>query len=116
MAAAPITTELKFLADLDKPLVYVPSKGGGDTTDHVGNFVMRNVEVHDGRNLDSPDLDVEGFRLVRQPTNVSNFYDDAQIASTYHDEISALLKESTGASRVEFRLGQRRTCVHRTHA
>jgi hypothetical protein len=41
------------------------------------------------------------FRLVRQTTEVEDFYDDAQIESTYHDEVRALLTEITGAARIE---------------
>ena len=60
MTSASIKTELKFLANQDAPLVYVPSKGGGDQTDHVGNFVMRGVDVHDARvSLPSSELDKE---------------------------------------------------------
>ena len=39
MQAETIRTDLKFLADLDEPLVYIPSKGGSDATDHVGNSI-----------------------------------------------------------------------------
>jgi len=102
MQAIATKANLKFLANLDAPLVYIPSKGGGDETDHVGNFVMQEVGVRDARdNNDSFDLDAEGFRLVAQPTTVSDFYDDTQVASTYHDEVTALLLDATGASRVE---------------
>ncbi len=60
---------LKFLANLDEPLVYIPSKGGGDETDHVGNFAMQEVSVHDGRrDKSSASLDVEGFRLANEDT------------------------------------------------
>ncbi len=96
-----IKANLKFLANLDEPLVYVPSKGGGDQTDHVGNFTMREVSVHDGReNMPSSSLDVEGFQLVSQKTAVEDFYDAAQVTSTYHAEVKALLMETTGAARV----------------
>ena len=106
----PIKAKLKFLANLDEPLVYIPSKGGGDQTDHVGNFVMREVEVHDGRReLSSPDLDAEGFRLVDQPTTVTDFYDDDQVRSIYHDEIKTLLINATGATRVDIFDDTRRT-------
>jgi len=93
---------LKFLTNLDEPLVYVPSKGGGDQTDHVGNFAMQEVSVHDGRrDKSSASLDVEGFKLVSQETVVEDFYDDVQVESTYHEEVKALLKEVTGAARIE---------------
>lgn len=106
----PIKASLKFLANLDEPLVYIPSKGGGDTTDHVGNFVMREVDVSDARReLPSSNLDAEGFCLVTQATAVDDFYDDDQVKSTYHDEITALLTNATGASRVEIFDDTRRT-------
>ena len=93
---------LKFLANLDEPLVYIPSKGGDDETEHVGNFASQEVTVHDGRqDKHSSSLDVEGFKLVRHSTAVKDFYDEAQIESPYHDEVKALLTEMTGAARVE---------------
>ena len=93
---------LKFLANLDGPLVYIPSKGGGDETEHGGNFTLREVNIHDGRQEKlSSDLDVEGFILAPQHTAVDDFYDNAQINSTYHDEVKALLMETTGATRID---------------
>ena len=102
MQAAPIKTSLKFLANIDGPLVYIPSKGGGDETEHVGNFTMQEVTVHNGRHHKQvSSLDVEGFKLVPQVTEVEDFYDDAQVESTYHDEVKTLLAEITGAARIE---------------
>ena len=102
MQAEPIKANLKFLANVDGPLVYIPSKGGGDETDHVGNFTMRKVSIHDGRNdKQSSSLDVEGFRLVTQKTDVEDFYDDLQVEPTYHEEVKTLLMEMTGAARID---------------
>ncbi len=102
--------KLKFLANLDEPLVYVPSKGGGDVTDHVGNFTMQEVEVHDGRRkMSSSSLDVEGFKIVSQKTAVEDFYDDAKVHTTYHDELKALLAAHTDATRIEIFDDTRRT-------
>jgi len=102
--------KLKFLANLDEPLVYIPSKGGGDETNHVGNFTMREVSVHDGRrDMPSSSLDVEGFQLVSQKTAVDDFYDDEQVNGMYHDEVKALLMEATGAVRIEIFDDTRRT-------
>lgn len=112
-ARAPVKASLKFLANLDGPLVYIPSKGGGDETEHVGNFTMQDVDIHDGRKeKPSSSLDVEGFRLVSQRTAVDDFYDDSQIQSTYHDEVKSLLKDATGAVRVEIFDDTRRTSSH----
>jgi hypothetical protein len=97
-----IKANLKFLANLDEPLVYIPSTGGGDETAHVGNFTMQEVSIHDGRaEKPSSRLDVEGFKLVSQRTAVDDFYDDVQVESTYRDEVKALLMKMTGAARVE---------------
>jgi hypothetical protein len=102
--------KLKFLASLDEPLVYIPSKGGGDVTAHVGNFTMREVEVHDGRReMASSSLDVEGFKIVSQKTAVEDFYNDAIVNTTYHDEVKALLAEHTDATRIEIFDDTRRT-------
>ena len=96
------TAELKFLADLDQPLVYIPSKGGGDETEHQGNFASYEVEIRNAREeLLSTSLDVQGFRLVSQQTRVGDFYDDAEIGSVYHAEVTALLQTLTGAQRIE---------------
>ncbi len=102
MQAEPKKACLKFLANLDEPLVYIPSKGGGDETEHVGNFTLQEVTIHNGRHeKQSCSLDVEGFRLVSQETEVEDFFDDAQVQSTYHDEVKALLLENLGAARIE---------------
>ena len=102
MPPKPIKANLKFLANLDEPLVYIPSKGGGDQTDHVGNFTMQEVSIHDGRHDKlSSSLDVEGFRLVSQISEVDDFYDDAQVESTYHEEVKTLLTQMTDAVRIE---------------
>jgi len=97
-----LTARLKFLADLDGPLAYVPSKGGGDSTEHLGNFITREVAVHDARShLRDTRLDAEGFLLVTQPTAVTDFHHDAQIEAVHHEEVRALLTRLTGARRVE---------------
>ena len=102
MQSESVTANLKFLANLDEPLVYIPSRGGGDQTEHVGNFTMRQVSIRDGRHdKASASLEVEGFCLVKQETKVKDFYDDAEIETTWHEEVKALLGKQTGASRVE---------------
>ncbi len=102
MQAEPIKANLKFLANVDEPLVYIPSKGGGDETDHVGNFKMQEVSILDGRiDKQSSSLDVEGFRLVTHESEVEDFYDDLQVEPIYHEEVKILLMGITGAARIE---------------
>ena len=115
MQAAPIKANLKFLANADEPVIYIPSKGGGDETEHIGNFAMQEVAIHNGRHhKQDASLDIEGFKLVRQGTEVDDFYDDVQIESTYHDEVKVMLAATTGAARIEiFDDTKRSTSVQR---
>jgi len=102
MTNAVTRAKLKFLANLEEPLVYVPSKGGGDATDHIGNFTNREVDIHNARvEKQVTSLDVEGFKLIQQETEVRDFYNDAEIRGTYHNEVRTLLAQLTGAERIE---------------
>lgn len=102
MTNAVTRAKLKFLANLEEPLVYVPSKGGGDATDHIGNFTIREVDIHNARvEKQNTSLDVEGFKLIQQETEVRDFYNDAEIRETYHNEVRTLLAQLTGAKRIE---------------
>ncbi len=93
---------LKFLADRSAPRVYVPSRGGGDRTEHQGNYRNHTVEIHDARRwLTATDLDREGFMLVQHKSAVRDFYDDQTLRLTYHRELVELLKGMTDARRVE---------------
>ena len=94
--------ELKFLADRSRPLVYVASRGGGDQTEHLGNFRSCEVPVRDARvALPEADLDREGFVLLQHRSAVADFYDDTALRTTYHGELVDLIRALTGARRVE---------------
>ncbi|MEE4661752.1 MAG: CmcJ/NvfI family oxidoreductase [Halieaceae bacterium] len=100
--AAPRTVSLKFLADLSAPLVYLASRGGGDQTEHLGNFRDEDVPVLDARTaLAETSLDREGFMLVKHASKVADFYDDTALRTVYHDELKALIRGITNAARVE---------------
>ena len=92
----------KYLANDDELAVYIASRGGGDVTEHRGNYVIREVSIHDARQRATPtSLDLEGFELASQPTRVDDFYDDARIADIFDPEVKALVSDITGAARVE---------------
>lgn len=94
--------KLKFLADISATPVYLPSKGGGDRTAHLGNYRDHEVDLHDARaQLPATDLDREGFTLLAHASAVTDFHDDATLRTTYHPELIDLLKRVTGAHRVE---------------
>lgn len=97
-----LVARLKYLKSRQAPVHYVASQGGGDTSLHQGNYVMQPVAITDGRRRDEPfSLDREGFRLIRAGSQVSNFYDPAQVGSVYEPEVKALVAAQTGATRVE---------------
>src|SRR6056297_3063646 len=102
MSPATVRAGLKFLADRASTPVYVASRGGGDQTEHLGNFHTQDVSIHDARaGLPSSDLDREGFMLRPHRSAVQDFYDDRTLPASYHPELKALVKDVTGARRVE---------------
>jgi hypothetical protein len=61
-------------------------------------FNERRIQIHDARQLAvPPSLDIQGFALRRQPTQVSNFYDAAEVEAVYYPELERLLMDATGA-------------------
>lgn len=97
-----VEASLKYLADDNAPVVHIASVGGGDSTVHQGNYKWHRVTIQNGR-LDAYTfhLDREGFTLVPQVSVVRDFYDDAEIAGIYEDEVKQLVMQITGAKRVE---------------
>lgn len=102
LTADVVKAPLKYLANDQALAVYIASVGGGDVTEHKGNYVMQTVPIHNGRaKTDGFDLEREGFTLIPQVSAVSDFYDDSQIAAVYEAEVKALVRDATGATRVE---------------
>ncbi len=97
-----VEARLKYLAN-DKDLaVYIASVGGGDVTEHKGNYVVRQVSIRNARaRAVDFSLDREGFILAPQPSAVGDFYDDDEIAAVYEAEVKALIQSAAGAARVE---------------
>jgi hypothetical protein len=60
------------------------------------------VKVLDARAVaDRLSLDREGFVLLHRPTVARNLYDEAEITGVYYPECAGLIKEATGAVRVQ---------------
>jgi hypothetical protein len=60
------------------------------------------VRIHDARPIAATaSLDVEGFALARRPSAVTDWYDEAQLDGVCHDEAAQLVKDITGAARVQ---------------
>jgi hypothetical protein len=61
----------------------------------------RRVRIADARAIAGElSLDIEGFAVVRSPTAVQDFWDEAQTLALGHPEAAELVKAATGASRV----------------
>ena len=97
-----VEATLKYLADDKDPAVYIASRGGGDVTEHKGNYIAQQVAVCNGR-LRGPEfsLDREGFALIFQASAVDDFYDNDKIRDIYEAEVKTLVQNTTGAARVE---------------
>ena len=97
-----IEVQLKYLSNDMDEVLYIASTGGGDVTEHQGNYVMKSVQIHNARIRDERfSLDTEGFALVAQSSKVSDFYDDDEIQSTYEAEVKHLLCTTLAATQVE---------------
>ena len=82
------------------PRWLVENPNGGQANEYQNmRFDVRTVAVSDGR-MKHLRFNEHGVELVRMPTAVTDFYDDAQVAQVYDLEAEALLKTVTGCSRV----------------
>lgn len=96
-----IQTSVKYLKNDQSLAVYKASVAGGELVSHEGNYVEHTVLVENARDfVVEPELDREGFRLVEQSTQVTDFYDDTQLSS-YEAEIKSLLYQVIKASHIE---------------
>lgn len=99
------------MADTDAELLFVVPDGTTPVArtagpqgqiDNEANLAPANVHLRDLRRVDpAPRLDREGFELVSAPTKADNLFDRDEVAAVYDAEVRALVKEKTGARRVE---------------
>jgi len=108
-----VEAPLKYLASAAETPVYVASRGGGDSSLHEGNYVMRPVRIRNARlAVGGFSLDREGFLLTHHESAVADFYDDGAIARVYEPEVEDVVRRMTGASRVEIFDHTRRSASH----
>lgn len=95
------TGELLFAANRDaKPQVIIPA--GGDETSRMGGLTEHRVTIADGSQRSGLfSLDREGFTLLKSPSQVRNFEDNAEVESLYYKEIRKMVADATGAFEVE---------------
>jgi hypothetical protein len=96
-----VTAELNYLAPTRaKPRTYAfdPPPGEPKST---ALPEPHQVPIFDARLIaQSVSLDREGFALVRHPTRVKDFYDDAEVRAVYYPVVEAFLRASLKADRV----------------
>ncbi len=96
-----VKAELNYLAPIaGKPRTYAidPPPGEPKSTALPEPHVL---PIFDGRLIAKEfSLDREGFRLVRHPTVVRNFYDDEEVRRVYYPAAEAFLKATLKADRV----------------
>ena len=97
---AGVNAELEFCRDNNTASVALVNSIGEGLDKRTGNFVRRDVFIRNGRlQANRFDLDREGFALMRQGTEVSDFYNDDEVQQIYYPEMENLLKKVTGAAK-----------------
>ncbi|MDB5483979.1 MAG: hypothetical protein JWO83_5032 [Caulobacteraceae bacterium] len=92
---------LTFVAPgADKPYSYAFEPLAGVPTSNIA-YEARTVRIENARPVaDFLSLDVHGLAVVRHPSAVRDFWDEAQTLALGHPETAQLVKDITGASRV----------------
>jgi hypothetical protein len=105
-AVASIEATVNYFLDTgEQPFTATGGPGSLDVRTGGGQD-PRAVVIRNGRRepqdftLDDFTLDRNGFRFVRHDTKVKDFFDEAELRSTYYPEMEALVKAQSGASRV----------------
>ncbi|MGH7933948.1 MAG: CmcJ/NvfI family oxidoreductase [Candidatus Binataceae bacterium] len=96
-----VYASLNYLAEMaEKPhtYTYTPPAGVAPTNRRVARHTM---PIYDARAIASRlSLDREGFAYIREPSAVTNFYNDDEVRAVYYPECERLLLHAAGATRV----------------
>jgi hypothetical protein len=85
----------------ERPFVYLYEPPAGVPVRSRGN-VKHEMRIYDGRCVaDRLTLDGQGFAFVRHESRVVNFYDPGEVERVYYPEVAQLVKDVTGAVRVQ---------------
>ena len=96
-----VEAQLRYLANTSvKPVTYNPRPGTGEPR-RGGNYAMFPVRIHNSRLIARELLmDTNGFVLIRNDTDVRDFYDETELRNVYYKEVEQLVKMATGAAKV----------------
>jgi len=94
-----IAAALNYLVDTSETPVFRQTTTATDIVSVSGARQPRTVTIQNARPMAGAlSLDVEGFAFAEQLTRVTDFNDDAQLASVYTPEIEKLVAAVAGAS------------------
>jgi hypothetical protein len=83
-----------------KPFVYEFDPPGG-TPRRSATYTDHLVHIRNARELDwRPCMDQQSFEMRYHRSRVGNFYDEEEVRRVYYPEVTALVKEATGATAV----------------
>ena len=96
-----IRAAINYLVYTGEAPVFNQAHSAAEKMQMQGTRVPQEMRILNARLLPNEfSLDVEGFAFVEQVTRVTDFNDDAQLASVYTAEIEALIAAVAGASEV----------------
>jgi hypothetical protein len=98
---APDTIEatLSYIRNNGEKIFTETASPGGRDVRSGGTPDPHRVTISNARHRDFV-FDRDGFRFVRHDTKVRDFFDDAEVRSTYYAEMEALVKQESGCKRV----------------
>jgi hypothetical protein len=96
-----VEAELNYLAPMaERPRNYTYDPPPGVARSNVV-AEPHTLPIRDARKIASTvSLDKEGFSLLRQRSEVTDFYDDDEVRRVYYPEAERAIKRATGADRV----------------
>jgi hypothetical protein len=99
--ASRVEAPLNYLdVTAEKPVTFMYKTENGSPQRTYQN-IKHVMSILNGRAVNERlTLDDQGFALVRHPTGVVNFYDEAEVRAVYYPEVERLVKQATGAVRV----------------
>ncbi len=97
-----IEARLTYAVDTGEKPVSESVEPGGPLVRRSGESEDRTVRIFNGRRLSpQPELDVNGFELLRHETVMRDFRDVDAVEGVYYPETADLMAQKTGARRVE---------------
>ncbi|MFN0316600.1 MAG: CmcJ/NvfI family oxidoreductase [Burkholderiales bacterium] len=96
-----VRAPVSYLVAQERPVqvrVYPPGSGIATVRPASSHYP---VQLHDARPVAGDlRLDDHGFELGAKPTRFTQFYDEAAVRANYYPEVSAVVRELTGAAAV----------------